>query len=109
MAAEQALREQNQLLRKQLEDMNAQMQSIMAQLQGNKIPQSSQASQEPLLNLEIANAEAVVLVETAQQKCEKATDYKALYIGNCQPERRSPPSSTPEAVSPAASTSPADE
>jgi hypothetical protein len=32
MAAEQALREQNQLLRKQLGDMNAQMQAIMAQL-----------------------------------------------------------------------------
>jgi hypothetical protein len=82
MATEQALKEQNQLLRKQLEDMNAQMQAIMAQLQGNKIPQSSQASQEPLLNLEIANAEAVVLVETAQQKGDRATDYKAPYIGN---------------------------
>ena len=72
------------------------MQAIMAQLQGNKIPQSSQASQEPLLNLEIANAEAVVLVETAQQKSEKATDYKAPYIGNYQPERL--PSPTPESV-----------
>jgi hypothetical protein len=98
MAAEQALREQNQLLRKQLEDMNAQMQAIMAHLQGNKIPRSSQASQETLLDLEIANAEAVVLVETAQQKGERATDYKAPYIGNSQPERRPPPNSTPEAV-----------
>jgi hypothetical protein len=50
MAVEQALREQNQLLRKQLENMNTQMQAIMAQLQGNKTPQSSEISQEPLPN-----------------------------------------------------------
>jgi hypothetical protein len=96
MATEQALREQNQLLRKQLEDMNIQMQAIMAQLQGNKIPQSSQVSQEPLPNLEIANAEAVVLVETAQQKNKRVIDYEALqnYQSVCYPQ----PSFTSKAV-----------
>jgi hypothetical protein len=90
MATEQALREQNQLLRKQLEDMNVQMQAIMTQLQGNVTAQSSQAPQEPLPNLKIANAEAVVLVETAQQKNERAINFKAPYRGNYQPQNKQP-------------------
>ena len=103
MATEQTLQEQNQLLRKQLEDMNAQMQTIMAQLQGNIIAQSSQASQEALPNLEMANAEAVVLIETAQQKNKRVTDHKAPYRGNYQPQNNQPvnhpqPSLTPESL-----------
>jgi hypothetical protein len=96
MAAEQALSEQNQLLRKQLGDMNAQMQAIMAQLQGNKIPQSSQASQEQLINSEIANAEAVILVETAQQNNKRVIDYEAPQ--NYQSVYYPQPSPTPEVL-----------
>jgi hypothetical protein len=100
---EQTLQEQNQFLRKQLEDMNIQMQAIVAQLQGNKIAQSSQASQEALPNLEMANAEAVVLVETAQRKNEWAADYKAPHKGNYQSRNYQPvdhprPNPTPEVL-----------
>jgi hypothetical protein len=95
-ATEQALREQNQLLWKQLESMNTQMQAIVAQLQANKIPQSERVSQETLSNLEIANAEAVVLVEAAQQKDERATGHKVPYMDNYQSERHPQPSPTPE-------------
>jgi hypothetical protein len=102
-ATEQALREQNHLLRKQLEDMNAQMLAFMAQIQGNIIAQSSQASQEALPNMEMANAEAVVLVETAQRKNEWAADYKAPHKGNYQSRNYQPvdhprPNPTPEVL-----------
>jgi hypothetical protein len=59
-----------------------------------------------LPNLEISNAEAAILVETAQQKNKKAVDYKAPYKGNyqlrnCRPVYYPQSRPTPEVFIPA--------